>query len=169
MPCFLSFFLHLFLVAGDYNGLANGTTKHGSSNAHATTAHYHQKRIRVGGMRRQPLKSAALFAYGQLTGVWGDSLSQSHPTVNKHLYTITVSTLFSLLMRASAKAQVTLVTKLKGGSPGCKFTDCGFTEAKPLVMKPKCCFTSAPEGGPALAAEFFRDPPGEPKCKENAP
>ena len=30
-------------------------------------------------------KSAALFAYGQLTGVWGDSLSQSHPTVNKHL------------------------------------------------------------------------------------
>ena len=57
-------------------------------------------------------KSAALFAYGQLTGVWGGSLSQSHPTVNKHLYTITVSTLFSLLMRASAKAQVTLVTKL---------------------------------------------------------
>ena len=57
-------------------------------------------------------KSAALFAYGQLTGVWGASLSQSHPTVNKHLYTITVSTLFSLLMRASAKAQVTLVTKL---------------------------------------------------------
>ena len=63
-------------------------------------------------MRRQPLKSAALFAYGQLTGVWGHSLSQSLPTVNKHLYTITVSTLFSLLMRASAKAQVTLVTKL---------------------------------------------------------
>ena len=30
-------------------------------------------------------KSAALFAYGQLTGVWGRSLSQSLPTVNKHL------------------------------------------------------------------------------------
>ena len=58
------------------------------------------------------IKSAALFAYGQLTGVWGGSLSQSHPTLHKHLYTITVSTLFSLLMRASAKAQVTLVTKL---------------------------------------------------------
>ena len=29
---------------------------HGSSNAHATTAHYHQKNVRVGGMRRQPLK-----------------------------------------------------------------------------------------------------------------
>ena len=57
-------------------------------------------------------ESAALFAYGQLTGVWGNSLSQSHPTLHKHLYTITVSTLFSLLMRASAKAQVTLVTKL---------------------------------------------------------
>ena len=85
---------------------------HGSSNAHATTAHYHQKNVRVGGMRRQPLKSAALFAYGQLTGVWGTSLSQSHPTLHKDLYTITVSTLFSLLMRASAKAQVTLVTKL---------------------------------------------------------
>ena len=65
----------------------------------------------VGGMS-EATKSAALFAYGQLTDVWGDSLSQSHPTLNKHLYTITVSTLFSLLMRASAKAQVTLVTKL---------------------------------------------------------
>ena len=32
---------------------------HGSSNAHATTAHYHQKNVRVGGMRRQPLKCAA--------------------------------------------------------------------------------------------------------------
>ena len=29
---------------------------HASSNTHATTAHYHQKNIRVGGMRRQPLK-----------------------------------------------------------------------------------------------------------------
>ena len=29
---------------------------HGSSNTHGTTAHYHQKNIRVGGMRRQPLK-----------------------------------------------------------------------------------------------------------------
>ena len=92
-----------------YKGYCQG---HASSNTYATRAHYHQKNIRVGGMRRQPLKSAALFAYGQLTGVWGHSLSQSHPTLHKHLYTITVSTLFSLLMRASAKAQVTLVTKL---------------------------------------------------------
>ena len=32
---------------------------HAFSNTHATTAHYHQKNIRVGGMRRQPLKCAA--------------------------------------------------------------------------------------------------------------
>ena len=67
-------------------------------------------------------KSAALFAYGQLTGVWGDSLSQSLPTVNKHLNPHNCDYTVFLLMRASAKAQVTLVTKLKGGSPGCKFT-----------------------------------------------
>ena len=63
-------------------------------------------------------KSAALFAYGQLTGVWGDSLSQSHPTVNKHLNPHNCDYTVFLLMRASAKAQVTLVTKLKGGHPG---------------------------------------------------
>ena len=61
-----------------YKGYCQG---HASSNTYATRAHYHQKNIRVGGMRRQPLKSAALFAYGQLTGVWGRSLSQSLPTL----------------------------------------------------------------------------------------
>ena len=118
---------------------------HASSNTHATTAHYHQKNIRVGGMRRQPLKSAALFACGLHTGVWG-RLVNPHHFLNKHLNPHHCDYTVFLLMRASAKAQVTLVTKLKGGSPGCKFTECGFTEAKPLVMKPKCCFTSTPQG-----------------------
>ena len=63
-------------------------------------------------------ESAALFAYGQLTGVWGASLSQSHPTLNKHLNPHHCDYTVFLLMRASAKAQVTLVTKLKGGHPG---------------------------------------------------
>ena len=66
-------------------------------------------------MSRQPLtilgKSTALFApTDSYAGVWGTSLSQSYPTVDKHLYHITVSTLFFLLMRASAKAPATLVT-----------------------------------------------------------
>ena len=65
----------------------------------------------VGG-RGVAFKSAALFAYGQLTGVWGDSLSQSLPTVNKHLNPPNCEYTVFLLMRAPAKAQVTLVTKL---------------------------------------------------------
>ena len=40
-----------------------------------------RQKMRVGGMSRKAFKSAALFAYGQLTGVWRPSLSQSLPTL----------------------------------------------------------------------------------------
>ena len=59
---------------------------------------------------RSSAQSAALYVpTDSYAGVWRVSLSQSHPTVNKNLYHITEYTAF-LLMRASAKAPVTLVT-----------------------------------------------------------
>ena len=72
--------------------------------------------------------------------------------MNRHLNPHNCEYTAFLLMRA-AKAPVTLVIKLKGGSPGCKFTECGFTGAKPLVMELKLCFISAPEGVRAHAAD----------------
>ena len=77
-----------------------------------------------------------------------------------------MTTLFFLLMRASAKEPGTLVTKLKGGPPGCEFTECVFTEAKPLVMKPKCCFTSTPEGAAPLPPNFLGTPRGSPNVRK---
>ena len=68
-------------------------------------------------MRRQPLKSAALFVpTDSYAGVWGPLVKPPHceQTLIPHHCEYTVC----LLMRASAKAQVTLVLSLREGHPG---------------------------------------------------
>jgi hypothetical protein len=64
--------------------------------------------FRVGGMSRKALKSAAQFAYERHTGVSGDLVKPPfcEQTLIPHHCEYTVF----LLMRASAKAPVTLVT-----------------------------------------------------------